>query len=104
MDDILRFIVDFSVDVDGVGHVCRYPFVFIFSTKIYLRSSYAKLWSSFCSMLQVATCKLNYLFSFKNLAALVSSTSRDMEIENMDRHTSQLVSGGVARGKWRSRS
>ncbi|KAK4407217.1 Autophagy-related protein 9 [Sesamum angolense] len=48
VDDILQFIVDFTVDVEGVGHVCR-KYGSPFSSRCDQRSSQGKMEKSFLS-------------------------------------------------------
>jgi hypothetical protein len=39
VDDILQFIADFTVDVEGVGHVCRCALVHMFENSEFMLSN-----------------------------------------------------------------
>lgn len=90
VDAILQFITDFTVDVEGVGHVCRFQCV---PSLIICQSS------------SVSFINICYRFLFiMFFAALVPLILGTMAIANMVRPLMLPAPRGVPRGKWKNHS
>lgn len=86
VDDILQFIRDFTVDIEGVGNVCR-----LASKELFDLSRKKKK-------------KHFIIFWLIPLAALVLLTLRTMGMLSMVHLVMYLVRTEALRGKWRSHS
>lgn len=88
VDDILQFISNFTVYVDGVGDVCRLVFV--------LCSFFSHQNQFFLIIIHVC-----WFYYFSNVA-LVCSTFKAMEIGSMVLRLTQKDISGVPRENWRN--
>lgn len=113
VDDILQFIADFTVHVEGVGHVCRLVFhIYQHHKRIchllknFVTSDYRVVAFSYLDSDNSYGILLFFFFFFSliSVAALVPLIFKNMAIASTDHLTMQVVLGGVLRGKWRNHS
>lgn len=99
VDDILQFIEDFTVNVDGVGHVCRS----VSSGLLDYVNNFGLLYIVLSFVLldkNVAGFDLRKFY----FAASAHLISRTMATAIMALHITHLIPRGALKGKWRSHS
>jgi hypothetical protein len=104
VDDILQFITDFTMDIEGVGDVCRLEWIVIififFKLNPLSRNSLDLLYEIFfiCNSLD----HNNYALLYDTIAVLVSLIFKSMETVVMVHHAIHRPTKGVPKGSWRS--
>lgn len=120
VDDILQFIQDFTVDVEGVGHVCRlvmhhhhhFRHCHLLISNVVITNDHEQFYKEHFVLVLVPTdhfvpgaTKLTFLLSrIFLLAALVCLIFNTMVIAIMVHNTIHFALKGVHKGKWRNHS
>lgn len=107
--DILLFIADFTVNVEGVGHVCRLAWKFSYLSfkcmSLIFGHSFGLLWFYLFISVAVSMCdwqKILIILCPAVFTVLAPLIFKNMETVIMVPLAMHLGAGGVLKGRWRS--